>query len=414
LNKLNTPSVNIITVEDPVEFDVSGINQVQINAAAGISFAAGLRSILRQDPDIVMVGEIRDAETAETAFQAAQTGHLVLSTLHTNDAPSAITRLLDLGVDDFQISSALISVIGQRLVRKVHQECKVRDEPSVKTLERIQPFLKKEGEPVFWKGSGCDTCKNTGYFGRTGLYELFTVTPSIRDSIKPGVSAMSLKKTAQKEGFQTMAIDGITKALQGLTSLEEVFRVAPPEIDTGTQGVAKPAYSSQPAFKGSLADKPIDGRSVTSNKAAPKPSEIKDAPAFTDARQKDKTGRPVKVLVVDDEEITRTILCEALKTENYETITAKDGIDALERVKEDKPDLIVTDYIMPQMNGLELVKILKADKGTSNIPILMLTQMDDVQSEITVMKSGAEEYLTKPIDSERFLIRVESLLRRMR
>lgn len=410
LNNLNTPLVNIITVEDPVEFDVAGINQVQINTKAGITFAAGLRAILRQDPDIVMVGEIRDAETAEIAFQAAQTGHLVLSTLHTNDAPSAVTRLLDLGVDDFQITSALIAVVGQRLVRRIHDDCKVQDDLSPKIMGRIQPFIDGVTPPTFWKGAGCSACQNTGYMDRMGIYEILLVTPSLRNLIKPNVSLETLKDIARKEGFQAMPEDGIAKAFQGLTTIEEVFRVAPPEIK------AKVIHLKKPTSPGKVAsiEKETKSKLPTCEESLSDPSKSDRIPAFVENGREEISDLPITVLVVDDEETDRMIICDALESENYLTITAENGNEALEKIKEDRPDLIVTDYIMPQMNGMVLVKNLKADKKTSDIPILMLTSIDDVDSEVVVMEAGADDYLTKPVNRKRFLIRVKGLLRRMK
>jgi type IV pilus assembly protein PilB len=399
LNRLNSPSVNIITVEDPVEFDVAGINQVQINAKAGITFAAGLKSILRQDPDIVMVGEIRDAETAEIAFQAAQTGHMVLSTLHTNDAPSTVTRLLDLGLDDFQISAALIAVVGQRLVRKIHPDCKTQDEVAVKTIKRIQPFLSKGEHPVFWKGSGCNACQNSGYLGRMGIYEILSITPSLRNFIKPGVSSTTIKKAAIKQGFQAMAEDGIEKALQGLTTIEEIFRVAPPEISEEVQPEVTPKKKERAEL---FLKKELTPEAKVSGKAT----------AVAVDEGKDLSAQPPKILIVDDEEIDRMIICDALESEDYVVVAAEDGFDALEKIEEEAPDLVVVDYLMPRMNGIKLIKALRDNERTRQIPIIMLTSIDDVESEVVVMKAGADDYLTKPVNRERFLIRVESLLRR--
>jgi len=228
LNRLKSPEVNIVTVEDPVEYDVAGINQVQINPAAGITFAEGLRSILRQDPDIVMVGEIRDSETAVIAFQAAQTGHLVLSTLHTNDAPSAVIRLLDLGIDPFLISASLITVIGQRLVRRICPVCKVSDSLPPEQMEAIRPYLGQNPSFVFWKGAGCESCQFTGYSGRVGIFEVLMITTDLRKKISTHISAVELKEAAEAEGFRTLTMDGVQKALLGLTTIDEVFRTAPP------------------------------------------------------------------------------------------------------------------------------------------------------------------------------------------
>lgn len=393
LNKLNKPEVNIITVEDPVEFDVPGINQVQINTKAGITFAKGLRSILRQDPDIVMLGEIRDRETAEIAFQAAQTGHLVLSTLHTNDAPSAITRLMNLGIDDFQISATLVAVIGQRLVRKVHEDCKIIDKPEQNILNRISPYLDlgENEKPTFYTGGkGCNECNDTGYSGRMGLFEILVMTPRLKRLIKPNMSASNLRDQAVKQGFRSITEDGIKKAEQGLISLSEVFRVAPPDIHE-------------------------DEENDTPNYVEQVPStENKMQPAFTHEVRATFSGNKIKILVAEDDELNQEIICDILESHGYQTISAENGKVALRMIRKKNPDIIVTDYIMPQMDGLQLIKAIKNQEATKDIPILMLTSMDELDSEISVMKAGADDYLPKPIDRRRFLSRVDSLARRVR
>jgi len=386
LNRLNSPSVNIITVEDPVEFDISGINQVQINPQAGITFAAGLRSILRQDPDIVMVGEIRDTETASIAFQAGQTGHLVLSTLHTNDAPSAVTRLLDLGVEAFLISASLVAVVGQRLVRRMCQECKVPDPLSPQILKQLLPYIGTDKKATFWKGAGCEDCQYTGYSGRLGLFEILMVTPSLREIIAPKVSALTLRKAAESEGFQSMSMDGIRKALQGLTTIEEALRVAPPEAEESTR---LPIVES-PTLE-------------EIEPEAPPPEEPSTSVASV---------RPQKILVADDNEIMVKILRNILESENYHVITAEDGLEALRLALQERPDLVVTDLLMPEMDGITLIKKLKSQLTTRYIPIMMLTAKDEVDSEVRGIDAGADDYLTKPVNPKRLLARVSRLLKR--
>jgi len=386
LNRLNSPSVNIITVEDPVEFDISGINQVQINPQAGITFAAGLRSILRQDPDIVMVGEIRDTETASIAFQAGQTGHLVLSTLHTNDAPSAVTRLLDLGVEAFLISASLVAVVGQRLVRRMCQECKVPDPLSPQILKQLLPYIGTDKKATFWKGAGCEDCQYTGYSGRLGLFEILMVTPSLREIIAPKVSALTLRKAAESEGFQSMSMDGIRKALQGLTTIEEALRVAPPEAEESTR---LPIVES-PTLE-------------EIEPEAPPPEEPSTSVASV---------RPQKILVADDNEIMVKILRNILESENYHVITAEDGLEALRLALQERPDLVVTDLLMPEMDGITLIKKLKSQLITRYIPIMMLTAKDEVDSEVRGIDAGADDYLTKPVNPKRLLARVSRLLKR--
>jgi type II secretory ATPase GspE/PulE/Tfp pilus assembly ATPase PilB-like protein len=234
LNKLNEPGVKIITLEDPVEYKISGITQTPIDSGAGLTFASGLRAILRQDPDIVMVGEMRDLETAETAAQAALTGHLVLSTLHTNDAASALPRLLDLGVKPFILAPAINAIIAQRLVRKICQSCKEEYALDKKLAARVQMIL--EGMPKtanpqipkeikFHHSPGCSLCNGLGYRGRIGIYEIFTMNETIENLIQKQASTSEIRNQAIQDGMLTMAQDGLLKALAGVTDVEEVFRV---------------------------------------------------------------------------------------------------------------------------------------------------------------------------------------------
>jgi type IV pilus assembly protein PilB len=222
LIKINSPEIKIITIEDPIEYQMEGIRQSQINTKAGFTFASGLRSILRHDPDVIMVGEIRDTETAEISVQAALTGHLVFSTLHTNDAPSAVTRLIDMGVEPFLIASSVLGVMAQRLVRVICEKCKESYDPPHNVLESLN--LPKGTK--FYGGKGCNHCLNTGYSGRTMLSEIMTMTNSIRELILKRASSDQIKEVACKEGMILMRQDGINKVIEGQTTIEEVMRVA--------------------------------------------------------------------------------------------------------------------------------------------------------------------------------------------
>lgn len=225
LTTISSVEKNIITIEDPVEYELSLIRQTQVNIKAGIAFANGLRNILRQDPDVIMVGEIRDKETADIAIQAALTGHLVFSTLHTNDATSAVTRLIDMGVEPFLISSSLIGVIAQRLVRTICERCRERYVPDKETLE----YLALDGKTEFFRGKGCPKCKGTGLRGRTGIFELFLINEEIRKMIDARSSADEIKKKAIALGMRTLRDDGIIKAKEGLITIEEVLRLTEAE-----------------------------------------------------------------------------------------------------------------------------------------------------------------------------------------
>ena len=229
LSKLNSVSVNIITLEDPVEYEIAGLNQVQINPAAGLTFASGMRAFLRQDPNIILVGEIRDKETTSLAIQAALTGHLVLSTLHTNNAATAIPRLLDLGAEPFLIVTVLNAVGAQRIVRRICSSCKkeiIPDEVIKADIKKVLGNLLHESDAIkLYRGEGCKDCNNTGYLGRIGIYEMLLVTPSISKLIFGRASAEQIEKQAVTEGMITLKQDGILKALSGVTTIEEIIRV---------------------------------------------------------------------------------------------------------------------------------------------------------------------------------------------
>ena len=388
LNRLNSRTVNIMTVENPIEFDIAGINQVQINPKAGITFADGLRSILRQDPDVIMVGEIRDSETAAIAFQAAQTGHLVLSTLHTNDAASAVVRLLDLGVQPFLVSASLIAVVGQRLVRRICNKCKAPDPLGQEILKQFPQLAVVGDKAAFWKGAGCEACQYTGYAGRLGIFEFLRITAALRSSIASNGSAHALQEAAQKEGFQLMGMDGIKKAFQGLTTVEEVLRVTLlPGID-----------SIPPA--------------TTSSTHVLEELEKERAPFETPSSQIGAL-KSKKVLLVDDNEITLKLVSNILGSEGYRIITGNNGIEALKLALQEKPDLIVTDYLMPEMDGMMLIKKLKSQLATRYIPVIMLTSEEDADSEVSVIGAGADDYLIKPVNPKTFLARANRLLGRV-
>ncbi|HSU66806.1 MAG TPA: GspE/PulE family protein, partial [Tepidisphaeraceae bacterium] len=215
--------LNISTVEDPIEYQLAAANQVQVHDKIGMSFSAALRSLLRQDPDVVMLGEIRDKETANIAVQASLTGHLVLSTLHTNDAPASITRLINIGVEPYLISSAVNAILAQRLVRKVCQQCKEEYKPT----EEMREFLTLQGftSEVMYQGKGCDKCRKTGYSGRLGIYELLVMDDSLRDMVTANPDVNHLRKLCRERGLVTLREDGFQKVIKGLTTVDEILRV---------------------------------------------------------------------------------------------------------------------------------------------------------------------------------------------
>jgi general secretion pathway protein E len=229
LSKINSPDKNIITIEDPIEYQLKGIGQIQVNPKIHLTFAAGLRSVLRQDPDVILVGEIRDSETAEIAIQAALTGHLVFSTLHTNDAAGAVTRLLDMKIEPFLISSSVMAILAQRLVRVLCTQCREPYQITPAEITELEVETGAEGATVY-RAKGCEACFHTGYLGRTAIYELLLVDDEIRQLIMKNTDATTIKAAAMEKAMHTLRQDGAAKVLQGITSADEVVRVTQKEV----------------------------------------------------------------------------------------------------------------------------------------------------------------------------------------
>jgi type IV pilus assembly protein PilB len=239
LNELNRPDVKIITAEDPVEYYLPGVNQCEVKAKIGMTFARIIRAMLRQNPNILLVGEIRDLETAETAIQASLTGHLVFSTLHTNDAPSAITRLVDIGIQPFLVASSVMAIMAQRLVRKVCPKCRVKYDPPAHLLQGLglRPEIAKKAN--FMRGKGCNHCNKKGFRGRMGIYELMTMTPQVREMTFKGESTQNIRRMARKQGMRTLFEDGMVKVIRGMTTIEEVLRITQKDMVSESFGVKK-------------------------------------------------------------------------------------------------------------------------------------------------------------------------------
>lgn len=230
LTEINSPGKNIITIEDPVEYQIKGIGQVQVNPKIELTFARGLRSILRQDPDVIMIGEVRDHETAEIAIQASLTGHLVFSTLHTNDSAGAVTRLIDMGIEPFLVSSSVVAIIAQRLIRNLCTNCKKEHTPSIPELKELGLAPSQAKGCIVYLPVGCDKCMQTGYRGRTGIYELLLINDEIRNLILQNINSQIIKAKAVECGMTTLRADGAEKVLAGVTSIEEVLRVTQEDI----------------------------------------------------------------------------------------------------------------------------------------------------------------------------------------
>lgn len=384
LNWLASPTKNIITLEDPIEFKIQGLNQVQINSKTGMTFATGLRSVLRQDPNIVLVGEIRDKETASIALEASQTGHLLLSTLHTNDAAATITRLLDLGIEPYKVASSVTCILAQRLVRRICAVCAVEREPSQEAAEKIGGRGRLPVGAGWKAGVGCEVCQQTGYKGRLAIHELLEVTEPIRALITRQAADHVIRDAARQAGMQTLMEDGISKAAQGLTTLEEVGRAAPRDDASVTkEGEVLPATDM--AGKGT-----IEFRREVPGKIA-------------------EHGK-VAVLILDDDQDMQTLLNKILEEAGYATTVAGDGIEALLYLGRQEFDLILSDINMPNMDGMQLLE-MNNQKGITT-PVIFLTAHSDEEIEQKALELGAAEFLKKPIKKDILLMRVQNVLGR--
>jgi type II secretory ATPase GspE/PulE/Tfp pilus assembly ATPase PilB-like protein/ActR/RegA family two-component response regulator len=380
LASIQSPTNNIITLEDPIEMQVAGVNQMQVNPRAGVTFASGLRSILRQDPNVILVGEIRDQETADIALGAAQTGHLLLSTLHTNDATATITRLFDLGIQPFLIASSLVGIIAQRLVRRVCPACQVPHPPSEEAIEKAGGAARLPANAKWVAGRGCDQCDHSGLKGRLAIHEVLAADDEMRDLIATRAAEHLIKKAARQAGMRTLLEDGIDKAARGLTTLEEVLRVVA-HSETGE----------------------LDASAET--------SAVAPSVGLSEAVSTTAGGR---VLVVEDSATIVSVVRYFLELEGFEVTVAENGLLGLEIALRERPDVIVSDVNMPGMGGLAMVKAIRAHPGMSEIGILMLTSETSVEAETECLAAGADDYILKPVEPRRLAARVKVLRARSR
>jgi type IV pilus assembly protein PilB len=358
LDHLRTAATNIVSVEDPVERSLPGIAQIPVNVRAGNTFAAILKSLLRQDPNIIMVGEVRDAEVAQIVGQAAYTGHLVLSSLHTTDAATAITRLMNLGLEPFKIAESLACVLAQRLVRCLCPQCRrMHDDVEARRLgqQHNVPTIRASAGP------GCEHCKQTGYSGRVPIAELLRPSGALRATIARGATAHDIRGAMHAAGIASMRDSALDLVAAGVTSIEEVDRVLAAE-DT-------------------------------------------QAPAARNER---------RVLVVDDDAITRMLVKLLLEREHYEVLEAVNGLEGTEIASRERPDLVLLDLNMPEMDGYQTIARLRRELPLTTMPIVVLTSEDGPGVERRVLQLGADDYIIKPFDAGVLLARVEGVFRRLR
>jgi type IV pilus assembly protein PilB len=393
LNWVKSPTTNIITVEDPIEYQLDGVNQVQINTKAGVTFAKGLRSILRQDPNIILVGEIRDQETAGIALEAAQTGHLLLSTLHTNDAPATVSRLFDLGIEPFLVASALIGILAQRLVQRNCPFCAAPHPPDADALKKLGGLERQFPDAKWMAGRGCEKCMQSGFKGRLAVHELLQVNDELRALITARAPEHELRRAARAAGMRTLIEDAIAKAAQGLTTLEAILQVVSPDDAAPSGDGIVQLPTSHPRVK--EAEKETGSiRLGTENHLA------------------DRVGEKERVLIVEDNRTITSVVKYFLELEGFEVLLAEDGLTGLESARRERPNVIVTDVNMPGMDGISMVKALRADVLTRDVAILMLTSEDSLESETRALSAGADDYILKPVEPRRLAARVKALLAR--
>ncbi|HUQ80696.1 MAG TPA: type II/IV secretion system protein [Gemmatimonadaceae bacterium] len=407
LKQIQQRAVNIVTVEDPVEYKLQGIVQVQVNEKAGLSFASALRSILRQDPDVILVGEIRDKETAGIAVQASLTGHLVLSTLHTIDAASSVARLVDIGVDGYKIAAALKGVVAQRLLRRLCPSC--RQESTEPVSERLRRWL--PAGMKLNKGVGCAECSQTGYRGRMAVMEVLTTNSEIERLISSGATADEVAEAARAAGMKTLWDSGIEHVRSGETSLDELLRVVEPPTETPVRRQPARENGGEPSRQRN------DGQGRGQTQTPPRNGAVKPAALPDDALQLlddlfDETFNGKKtVLLVEDEEPLRRVLRDLLEREGFTVVEAADGVAALDEVDRSAPDVLVLDLNLPRLDGYGVLSHLRARPSTAKLPVIVLTAKGDEENEVRVFETGANDFLTKPFRPRALSARLRALLK---
>jgi type II secretory ATPase GspE/PulE/Tfp pilus assembly ATPase PilB-like protein/CheY-like chemotaxis protein len=439
LRQVQGDKVNIVTVEDPVEYRLgSNIVQVQVNEKAGLTFASALRSILRQDPDVVLIGEIRDMETAQIALQASLTGHLVLSTLHTNDAPNTVTRLIDMGMEAYKIAAALRGILAQRLLRRLCPYCKVKQTEALP--ERIKVWL-PAGPAELYQGVGCSECAHTGYRGRFGIVEILVMNPEIERLLGRGATADQIAAAARANGMRSLFESGIRHVVSGETSVEELLRVTePPRPDEVPQArqdrkdredrqarldrqddgserrrrprAPEPGDDTPPAGIGVITAPPARSREA----AAPT---LELSPAFElledlPPARTELTRKGAMVLLVDDEDQLRRVMKDLLERQGYSVVEARDGAQALDEVDRHAPDIVILDLNLPGVDGYSVLSQLRSRSATRQLPIIVLTAKGDEDNEVRVLQLGADDFLTKPFRAKALAARLENALARRR
>ena len=422
IQQVSTPDRNIVTLEDPVEVQVAGITQVQVHEKSGLTFARGLRSVLRQDPDIVLVGEVRDTETAELALQASLTGHLVLTTLHTNNAVAAVTRLVDMGVEPFLVASSLTLVVAQRLVRTPCAACAAPYVPSPRTLALLGLTESDLDEATPRRGKGCSECGGTGYRGRTGVFEVLPVTAQLRQVLLTTPTEAAIGAAARAHGMLTLRASALAAAHRGETTYEEVLRAT--HVDT-VSGPRCPHCSR--ALADGMVCCPYDGTPVGRDRCTgcdkALDAEWRTCPwcrtpiAGVPAHVVPAEPVPLPRLLVVDDDPGVCAFVEAALTGSAEVVRALSAEQGLELIGSEAFDGVLIDHSLPDLTGLEMIRLLRGDPSTLTLPLVLFTGDAGAEVERDARRAGADDYLAKPVEplllEERMLGLLTSRTRRV-
>lgn len=373
IDTLRTEESNLITLEDPIEYKLPGISQVQVNEKVGMTFAAGLRSILRQDPDIVMVGEVRDLETAEVAFRASQTGHLVLATLHTNDAVATVTRLYDLKLPHYLIASSILGIVAQRLVRRICDDCRVKDDPDPTKVHALEmPAIDN-----FYKGAGCEKCNFSGYRGRVGIYEVVPFDSDLKELVGRGAEEAELTNVLKKKKINRMIDSAWDKLESGLTTFDEIIAKVPWAPSSGGQ------------------------------------ADLQDAQLIQEKVKPEKGPVVPYVLVVDSDPESGSEIVRTMRSKNFECGMTNNGREGLKAVYQKRPDLVFLSSRLTDMSGFEMLEVLRKKLETSKTPVIVMSESASFEDQKKAYELGAHEYLVKPVNPELLLKEGDAALKRL-
>ncbi|MDQ1694796.1 MAG: type pilus assembly protein PilB [Frankiaceae bacterium] len=416
IHQIKTPDRNIVTLEDPVEMQVNGITQMQVHERAGLTFERGLRSVLRQDPDVVLVGEVRDPETAKLALEASLTGHLVLTTLHTNSAPAALTRLVDMGVEPFLVASSLSLVVAQRLVRRVCEACAAPYTPPARILTLLGIDAEDLAHATPRRGTGCNECGGTGYRGRLGVFEVLPVTAAMRAVLMTTPNEGAVAAAALADGMQTLRASAIGKAAAGLTTYEEVLRST--QVDSAA-GLRCSACGG--ALAGDMIACPWCAAHIDRGHCAECDRQLEPewrvcpwcrtaAPVRTTTATAMPDGPPRLLLVEDDASVRAYVTTALAGTVEVDAVeTAGEGLD---RATTNRYDAVLVDHLLPDLTGVEMIRLLRSEARTAALPVMLFTGDTSADLEIEARGAGADDYLAKPVEPDLLEERVLALVSR--